>query len=86
MCAMYEHCDNTIGNYICLCDTGYSGSPCTGIYSFFSPAFFSQHFKDINECEIVPEICGANEHCTNTNGSYTCTCLPGYEGLHCEGL
>lgn len=32
---------------------------------------------DVNECEIVDEVCGAGE-CRNTEGSFTCHCHPGY--------
>lgn len=33
---------------------------------------------DINECLTQRDICGAGR-CTNTEGSYFCTCDPGYE-------
>ena len=32
--------------------------------------------SDSNECQIVPALCDTG--CTNTPGSYTCTCNPGY--------
>ena len=31
---------------------------------------------DINECNSITDDC---HHCTNTNGSYICTCDEGYE-------
>uniref|UniRef100_A0A6Q2X9P6 Adhesion G protein-coupled receptor L4 n=1 Tax=Esox lucius TaxID=8010 RepID=A0A6Q2X9P6_ESOLU len=31
-----------------------------------------------NECQNVTYICGNNSKCTNTEGSYYCTCGPGY--------
>lgn len=50
---------------------------CIGIWSF--------QFVDENECKYRP--CDVFAHCTNTLGSFTCTCFPGYlgDGLHCEG-
>lgn len=36
-------------------------------------------FTDIDECaDHELNICGANCNCTNSIGSYNCTCLPGY--------
>ncbi|XP_068737313.1 uncharacterized protein [Montipora capricornis] len=36
---------------------------------------------DVDECTAVsPPICHANASCTNTLGSYTCTCKPRYIG------
>ena len=32
---------------------------------------------DIDECAL--NISGCNQNCTNTNGSYFCSCYPGYE-------
>lgn len=56
-----------------------------------SPAFI-----DDNECHNVTNICGQRGNCTNTQGSYFCTCLPGYsstgkaqftpnDGTECDG-
>ena len=33
---------------------------------------------DINECTTNP--CDANAVCLNTNGSFNCTCRPGFDG------
>ena len=33
---------------------------------------------DIDECVINP--CDVNAACLNTNGSYECSCRPGFEG------
>ena len=43
--------------------------------------------SDINECD--KGISGCNQTCTNTNGSYTCSCYNGYvldaDGHSCNG-
>lgn len=35
---------------------------------------------EINECETDEHSCHENALCTNTFGSYTCTCKKGYSG------
>lgn len=35
---------------------------------------------DINECEVHQSICGTNSLCTNTEGSYFCSCPVGHTG------
>ena len=35
---------------------------------------------DVNECLLETDECDANAICTNTEGSYNCTCNSGYEG------
>ena len=37
--------------------------------------------SDIDECSIrsIRKTCGANKHCVNTLGSYTCKCNRGYK-------
>lgn len=41
----------------------------------FYPCFFT---TDDNECQNVTNICGERGSCTNTAGSYDCTCVSGY--------
>ncbi|XP_076817837.1 C-type mannose receptor 2-like isoform X1 [Clavelina lepadiformis] len=36
--------------------------------------------KEIDECARKQDDCGENAACTNTIGSFTCACKPGYEG------
>lgn len=45
-----------------------------------------KNVSDENECKYRP--CDVFAHCTNTLGSFSCTCFPGYagDGLHCEGM
>ena len=37
-------------------------------------------FSDINECELPEVNCDMNAWCVNTDGSFDCTCNPGYFG------
>jgi len=42
---------------------------------------------DIDECAVNNGACSSDATCTNTPGSFTCTCLPGYSGcgFSCTG-
>jgi len=41
---------------------------------------------DVNECLTNNGGCNAHAQCTNTIGSYNCTCIPGYfgNGIECS--
>ncbi|XP_041647813.1 adhesion G protein-coupled receptor L4 isoform X2 [Cheilinus undulatus] len=52
-------------NNACFCKQGYTGDGTT-------------FCNDDNECENVTNICGDRGICTNTEGSYYCTCVSGY--------
>ncbi|KAF5291111.1 hypothetical protein FQA39_LY14353 [Lamprigera yunnana] len=56
----------------CHCNDGYGGCSC--------------EVPDDNECKYRP--CDVFAHCTNTLGSFQCTCFPGYrgDGFHCEDI
>ena len=43
--------------------------------------------SDINECTNATHNCDDNATCTNLDGSFNCTCDPGYmgNGIYCEG-
>ncbi len=45
------------------------------------------NFLDINECTNQSDNCHHNATCNNNDGSYNCTCKPGYtgNGTYCEG-
>jgi hypothetical protein len=55
----------------CYCNDGFGGKGC--------------ETPDVNECKSRP--CDIFSHCTNTLGSFRCTCFPGYEGngVECKG-
>ena len=42
---------------------------------------------DIDECAVNNGGCSSDATCTNTPGSFTCTCLTGYsgDGFNCTG-
>ena len=37
-------------------------------------------YADVDECESDEDNCHENANCTNTVGSFTCSCNPGYTG------
>ena len=49
--------------------------------------FFYSDFVDVDECSINNGGCNADAICHNTEGSFTCSCEPGYswDGSSCVG-
>ena len=45
-------------------------------------------FSDENECLMQTHNCNSFANCTNTVGSYECSCWYGYDGdgLNCNGI
>jgi len=56
----------------CICPSGFE--------------FGQGQCNDVNECALGTSTCDTNAICTNTPGSFTCTCKPGYagDGINCE--
>ena len=44
-------------------------------------------FSDVDECSASSPVCDSNANCSNTRGSYICTCKSGYtgDGKTCQG-
>ena len=42
--------------------------------------FFFLPFIDIDECKAQSHDCSPNSMCTNVEGSFQCSCIPGFEG------
>ena len=42
----------------------------------------------MNECSVLPDVCGDNARCENTMGSFRCMCNDGFEMRDgtCQGL
>ena len=85
-----QNCTNTNGTYFCSCYPGFEilndNRTCVGKFDANDTSiccylqcvmYFVLLFEDIDEC--ARNISGCNQNCTNTNGSYFCSCYPGYE-------
>ncbi|KAM5257060.1 adhesion G protein-coupled receptor L4 [Ctenodactylus gundi] len=64
-CLPNARCEIHNGAETCYCDIGFSGNGVTIC-------------EDDNECDNLSQPCGDNAECTNTEGSYYCTCVPGF--------
>ncbi|XP_059507113.1 uncharacterized protein LOC125457750 isoform X2 [Stegostoma tigrinum] len=72
-CPQNADCHNGMGNYSCVCKTGYEGDP-------------FRFCIDVDECLDSNPCASSNSICTNTEGSFNCTCLEGYEGTNCTDI
>ena len=48
---------------------------------------FKHFISDVDECQISSHNCSDNATCINTEGSFNCSCKPGYigNGYNCTG-
>ena len=83
-----QNCTNTIGSLYCSCQPGYnlSGYICNGKWTHLRTRLITT-FADINECLPNGGLGPCAQNCTNTIGSFYCSCLPGYtlSGYACNG-
>eukprot|EP01124_Arcella_intermedia_P018681 TRINITY_DN257_c0_g1_i2.p1 TRINITY_DN257_c0_g1~~TRINITY_DN257_c0_g1_i2.p1 ORF type:complete len:1093 (+),score=193.29 TRINITY_DN257_c0_g1_i2:407-3280(+) len=83
-----QYCSNTIGSFICLCDS----RPLTGVGQYCECMTGYEKIngtcQDIDECLNQTHNC--EQKCTNTNGSYYCSCditsnfKLNVDGYHCD--
>ena len=78
---------------MCVCDPGFVSdgeNNCIGINNFKGVAIHNNfpafHVTDVNECAASADNCDLNAICTNTVGSFTCTCRSSFfgNGISCE--
>ena len=96
-----QTCTNTVGSYSCSCVTGYrlasDGHMCDGecIYTYVLTmatdkryVYVTCTYADINECSEDTDGCAHT--CSNTVGSYSCSCNTGYrlasDNHACNGM
>ncbi|XP_059929195.1 adhesion G protein-coupled receptor E1-like [Gadus macrocephalus] len=78
-CGPLAECTSTpVGG--CICFSGYEIPP------EHLPVDGSYGCVDIDECVRKPDICGPDSICTNLNGTYNCTCLPGFNDTNPAGI
>ena len=97
-CHVNANCTNTEGSFNCSCNPGYTGDGinCTSmiiVVTDQSKSFevlitcFCFASTDVDECILGEHTCHVNANCTDTDGSFNCTCREGYEGngFNCTG-
>lgn len=91
-CSANAVCSNSHGSFRCDCLTGFEGNGYNCDGTFLINQIWIKDLKliflllsDINEC--TRGYCSVNAECQNFNGSYSCDCLPGYngDGVTCAG-
>ncbi|XP_017309583.1 adhesion G protein-coupled receptor E2 isoform X3 [Ictalurus punctatus] len=73
-CGKNAACFNTQGSYYCQCVTGFRIKE----HKVNFTAEEAVECRDINECRELNNICGPNTDCSNSAGSFYCTCRSGF--------
>ncbi|XP_078700993.1 uncharacterized protein LOC144927453 [Branchiostoma floridae x Branchiostoma belcheri] len=76
-------CENYPGGFRCACGPGYDMTP-TDYTPSYEPAPTGL-CHDVDECLYNMHMCGPHATCTNTIGSYTCSCEAGFQ-LQSDGV
>lgn len=75
---MFEVCYSRAQFTTCTCCTCSPPKRCRMSFLGFNVLFHLCISIDIDECIEYPTICGPNCNCTNSIGSYNCSCFSGY--------
>ena len=89
----YANCTNTISSFTCTCITGFTGdgTNCLSKHCSFyhsNEVYTDMHiYLDVDECDLGIDNCHPNATCTDTDGSFECSCDPGFtgSGTDCAG-
>ena len=95
-CDSNANCTNNDGSFFCTCHSGYTGDglscegeECTLCGNLRFETIRNYLLLDIDECEMDNDCDEENGVCTNTNGSYLCSCKMGFRfngiGFSCSG-
>ena len=83
-CDDNAECHDTDGSYWCQCLPGFQGDGynCTSMRIDREQAamFRNYYYADVDECTAGNNTCDDNAECHDTDGSYWCQCLLGFQG------
>ncbi|XP_078487779.1 uncharacterized protein LOC100182773 [Ciona intestinalis] len=67
----HASCSNSSGAASCGCESGYK----------YVATFFTKRCDNINECISSTKICPEGSECLDSDGSYFCQCMDGYQAI-----
>ena len=83
-CHQNASCTDTEGSFNCTCNPGFEGDGvnCTSMPGVSAVCLILNVtcLSDIDECAMGTDNCHMYAECTDTEGSFNCTCNPGFEG------
>ena len=88
-----QTCTNTNGSYLCSCNSGYTlnadNRTCHGWSDSTLASLRLIHVPITDNDECLNSKGGCTQNCTNTDGGYFCSCIPGYQlgfdNMTCNG-